>query len=138
MTLAGVSAIPVGAGDVDPFQTLEVVKEIVGPVPPGAEFTVTVQCQGQTGATVDETLTFTEPGSQLVDLTGASLSCTVEEVEAAGATVTYACEAVLNSTCTSDRAITNESDVAESIVTVTNTYPEPAPAPVELAPAFTG
>ena len=129
------------AGAGERFQTLEVVKEIVGPVPPGAEFAVEVQCEGQSGPTIDETLTFTESGSQIVDLTGGSLSCSVEETEAAGATVTYACEAVSASTCTSDRTITNQSDIAASIVTVTNTYvpePEPAPLALELEPSFTG
>jgi hypothetical protein len=137
--LVALTVIPAGAGQ--PPQSLEVRKVIVGPVPPGAEFIVQVQCVKANGPPINETLTFTEPGSQIVDLELSSLSCIVAETQAAGATVSYACESVLSSTCISDSSFTNISDVAQTIVTVTNTYPEappPPPPPIEVGPTFTG
>jgi hypothetical protein len=159
------TAAPGGAGvPVPPSNTLTVVKHVVGSVPAGTTFTVEVNCVSGIGpaAPVIPTVTFDATGAPLTSAVfspGPTSTCTVTETVNGGASsVGYACDIVRGSSdqigppflgsCTADNAVSFNDVINDSAtITVTNTFPTPAPpappAPpvagaVQIAPAFTG
>jgi hypothetical protein len=159
------TAAPTGAGvPVPPSNTLTVVKHVVGAVPAGTTFTVEVNCVSGIGpaAPVIPTVTFEATGAPLTSAVfspSATSTCTVTETVNGGASsVGYSCDITRGSTdqigppflgnCTAGNVVSFNDVINDSAtITVTNTFPTPAPptppAPpvagaVQIAPAFTG
>ena len=140
--------------------TFSVVKEVVGPVPAGTVFEVTVQCVLDAPAAPDAELVpvtvfqFDEDGNPIgpnsVDV-GFFETCTAEETDDGGAaSVSYACQTavpVANApsegngqiSCVNDQSV-HYGDVsgANGTITVTNTFeeepPPPPPPPPDVEP----
>jgi hypothetical protein len=137
--------------------TLVVTKIVEGPVPPGTEFLVEVDCPpiqptdgGGEAIENPRFLTFDEEGgSQTLPVFIFASECTITEIEDGGAeTVTYGGEDIPGG-CDVTASETNVvADFIEPVtceVTITNTFVEAPPAPeppaaqiVEAQPAFTG
>ena len=137
-----VGATPADAGTPN---FLVVTKVVHGPVPPGTEFTVDVDC---TENMFDEELTFPATGGTMQVNAGEGVenTCTITEPQTGGAsTTTFACQvtavgAVNPATCqgTNIAAFAAVSADWQVTITVTNTFvPAPAAA-VPAAPTFTG
>jgi hypothetical protein len=139
-------------GEVD--NSFTVVKEVVGPVPPGSVFEVEVECQNQGGAP-DEganggTVTFDEDGNPTSPNTldvGLFTTCTATETVTNGAAVSYACavsggdnapEGDSQVACEDDQTVSfGEILGANGTITVTNTFeeePPPPPPPPDVEP----
>jgi hypothetical protein len=148
--------------------TLMVKKVVIGPVPPGTTFTVTVSCStqqpvatrgGASDATTSTTggshaatdgfpttITFNANGDPTTTNTGslvAGESCTATETVTGGASVSYGCTTTNpgEMACVSSqqvRVIPDDNVGAAATITVTNTFPPPPPPPVVVAPRFTG
>ncbi len=180
VALTGAALVPAGAGGIG-AAPLTIEKEVVGPVPPGTEFTVTVECEDSDGGPIIEgdlasaTVDFDEAGDpqddNVINFQGPG-TCTVTETETGGAaSVSYACEGQIPTDNSVGAGWPDEVDAPvspdaetqqvtdpcaaagpqedpmtvfietpnqDATVTVTNTFPEPVPEPVVIAPAFTG
>ncbi len=106
VALTGTALVPAGAGSIG-AAPLTIEKEVVGPVPPGTEFAVTLACERErTGEPIianpggdpvaSATVDFDEAGDPQVANVFTFVNagtCTVTETETGGAaSVTYACE----------------------------------------------
>jgi hypothetical protein len=142
--------------------SLTVEKVVVGTVPPGTSFTVDLNCgtvpnEGATAITFDDEGNAQPPGSNVVTwgpALGGSFDCTPTEQAPAGATVTYSCTDSTQATTCDDAGPQTEPIVVSVggtgsvTLTVTNSYPDPPPAPttqttdvrptIGVAPTFTG
>jgi TolB protein len=118
-----------------------VTKAVVGTPPPGTTFTVEIDCDGDQD---DKALTFGEAGgTKTIEREGfGPLECEVAETQTGGAaTIEVACSAVENAECGDEPGSfelfeDDDGDDTRIAITVTNTFP--APAPVVVEPTFTG
>jgi hypothetical protein len=157
---AGVPAVggTLGGAQVLSF-TLTVKKVVIGAVPPGTTFTVTVSCSiqqstatgaggsdvttsttGGTRAATDgfpTTISFNANGDPTTTNTGslvAGESCTATETVTGGASVSYGCTTTnpAEMACVSSqqvRVIPDDNVGAAATITVTNAFPPPPPPP---------
>ena len=138
---------PASAGE--PF-SLEVIKVVEGPVPPGTTFTIQVACEARNGQVPQDLVFGEQGGTQTVQVNFGDV-CTVTETDDGGAaSVTYACESNVQSGCQPDGQTVDfgvDDGGQDAQVTVTDTFvAEEAPAeavpaeaePVTADPGFTG
>ena len=147
--------------------TFTVVKVVEGPVPAGAVFEVTVDCEPTLSSPATEgfepqTFQFDETGDPIGDNSvevGLFVDCTAEETVTNGATVSYACEVdspnfdapegpspFVPVECIDDQTVHFDEVLAASgTITVTNLFEEEPPPPPEVVadvvtatPPFTG
>ena len=144
----GVGATPAEAGDPN---SILVIKVVQGPVPPGTQFTVDVEC---TDNSFDTQLVFgPSGGSQPAILSFGPITCTVTEPQTGGASATtFGCQVTdpgsPPATCQGTNTAVFPGNDRAVTITVTNVFiPPPAPGPeagpaaaeaVEAAPTFTG
>jgi hypothetical protein len=134
---------PAGAGK-QIGTTIDIEKVVVGTPPPGATYTVNVNCDdGQS-----DQVTFTGPGTEVVTvlLSDPGMICTVTEPGTGGASsVSFACADQVGATeCQSDSSI-QLLESGDALITITNTFDPSTPVapgtpatPVPGTPRFTG
>ena len=142
VTASAASAITAGPASAGRAPRLTVTKVVDGTAPSGAQWVVDIDCEGA-DIQPSSQLTFTGPGSQMVEVFDSGITCKVVESATSGAVVSYGCEITFNggggdSACTSDNAVFLDTGGVDATITVTNTYAPPtAPTPVtaEAPPA---
>lgn len=133
LALSGISLVtlasPAGAGNT---MTVAITKVVVGDVPSGTTFAVTITCTNP--AAGPNPITFNAAGAvtssqNFVLVPTAGTTCTVSETTNGGATtVTYGCQVTGGAaTCNGGSQVTN-SGGSQVMFTVTNTFVPPDPA----------
>ncbi|HYF47067.1 MAG TPA: hypothetical protein VD926_12700 [Acidimicrobiales bacterium] len=152
LALATVGASWLPAADAQSGNTFTVEKVVVGPVPAGAVFEVTVQCEGSATSAPEGfaggTVQFDETGAPLNDNTfnvGFFETCTAEETVTNGASVSYSCEVSQTADspgegdsqleCVDDQTVFfGDVALANGTITVTNSFEETPPPPPDVDP----